>query len=170
MTPKSSKLHNINTFNSPELHRLEQPAALGITKARDLGKIFALMLQGELISHKLVEKFHEPQVNNIDYVVKAPIAKGYGFMYEPHPKKSGKWLFGHPGYGGSTIMMDPEEEIVIAYVSNGLKTGMGEVTRTYRLLRNAVFDSLTEIPPRIDTNGNVTVKNGHTPLLNPNIV
>ena len=46
------------------------------------------MLQGELISHKLVETFHEPQVNNIDYVVKAPIAKGHGFMYEPHPKKS----------------------------------------------------------------------------------
>jgi hypothetical protein len=67
-------------------------------------------------------------------------------------------------------MMDPEEEIVLAYVSNGLKTGMGEVTRTYRLLRNAVFDSLSEIPPRIDTNGNVTVKNGHTPLLSPNIV
>lgn len=69
-------------------------------------------------------------------------------------------------------MMDPEEELVIAYVSNGLKTGMGEVTRTYRLLRNAVFDSLSDIPPVIDTNGNVTnVKNsGQIPLLNPAIV
>lgn len=39
-------------------------------------------------------------------------------------------------------MMDPDEEVVIAYVSNGLKTGMGELTGTYRILRNAVFDSI----------------------------
>lgn len=46
------------------------------------------MLKGDLISLKLVEKFHEPAVTGIDHVVKAPIAKGHGFMYEPHPKKS----------------------------------------------------------------------------------
>uniref|UniRef100_A0AC34RA32 Beta-lactamase-related domain-containing protein n=1 Tax=Panagrolaimus sp. JU765 TaxID=591449 RepID=A0AC34RA32_9BILA len=132
-----------NTFNSPELHRLEQPAALGITKARDLGKIFALMLKGEIISKGLIENFKEPVVTGgLDEVIGAPMPKGHGFLYERHPVKPGKWLFGHPGYGGSTVMMDPEEDVVIAYVSNGLKTGMGELTRTYRLLRNAVFESL----------------------------
>lgn len=39
-------------------------------------------------------------------------------------------------------MMDREEELVIVYVSNGLKTGMGEITRIYRLLRNAMFDRI----------------------------
>ena len=39
-------------------------------------------------------------------------------------------------------MMDLEEELSIAYVSNGLKTGMGELTRTYRHLRDAVYDCL----------------------------
>lgn len=39
-------------------------------------------------------------------------------------------------------MMDMDNEIVIAYVSNGLKTGMGELTRTYRLIRNAVLSSV----------------------------
>uniref|UniRef100_A0A914YT74 Beta-lactamase-related domain-containing protein n=1 Tax=Panagrolaimus superbus TaxID=310955 RepID=A0A914YT74_9BILA len=133
---------NLNTFNSPELHRLEQPAALGITKAKDLAKIFVLMLQGKLLSPELVKKFSEPTVNGgLDAVIGAPMPKGYGFMYERHPIKSGKWLYGHPGYGGTTLMMCPDSEIVVAYVSNGLKTGMGELTRTYRLLRNAVFES-----------------------------
>lgn len=36
-------------------------------------------------------------------------------------------------------MIDPSNELVIAYVSNGLKTGTGELTRTYRLLRNAAL-------------------------------
>ena len=43
-------------------------------------------------------------------------------------------------------MVDPEEEIVIAYVTNGMKSGMGEMSRTYRLLRNATFDSLHKFP------------------------
>ena len=94
--PDWIKLENhFNTFNSPELHKLEQPAALGITKARDLGKIFALMLKGDIISKDLVEKFKDPIVNGgLDAVVGAPMPKGHGFMYERHPTKSGKWLYG----------------------------------------------------------------------------
>ncbi|TMS35060.1 hypothetical protein L596_002536 [Steinernema carpocapsae] len=134
---------NMNTFNDPELHRMEQVAALGITKARDMGKIFALMLQGKLISKGMVEMFKKPQVvTGLDQVVLAPMVKGHGFFYERHPKDSNRWLVGHPGYGGSSVMMDIDKEVVVSYVSNGLKTGMGELTRTYRLLRDAVFDSL----------------------------
>lgn len=36
-------------------------------------------------------------------------------------------------------MMDMEEKLVLAYVTNGLKVGTGELTRTYRLLRNAAL-------------------------------
>lgn len=50
-------------------------------------------------------------------------------------------------------MMDPEEEIVIAYISNGMKTGMGDLVRTYRLLRNAVFDSLEKFGKENISNG-----------------
>lgn len=82
-----------------------------------------------------------------------PMPKGHGFLYERHPLGGvsllnvrkiwqDRWLVGHPGYGGSTVMFDMEEDVVIAYVSNGLKTGMGELTRTYRMLRNAVFECL----------------------------
>ncbi|CAI4232917.1 unnamed protein product [Auanema sp. JU1783] len=134
---------DVNTFNDPELHGMEQVAALGITKARDLAKLFSLMLSGKLFDKGLLERFKQPQVaGGLDEVVMTPLPKGHGFLYERHPLGGNKWLVGHPGFGGSTVMMDLDEELVISYVSNGLKTGMGELTRTYRHLRNAVFDCI----------------------------
>ncbi|CAL2033244.1 unnamed protein product [Caenorhabditis brenneri] len=133
---------DVNTFNNPTLHAMEQVAALGITKSRDLARLFSLVQQGKLFSKDLLEKFRAPQVQGIDEVVMTPLPKGHGFLYERHPMGGKKWLVGHPGYGGSTIMMDLDDEITIAYVSNGLKTGMGELTRTYRHLRDAVFECL----------------------------
>ncbi|KAE9418430.1 hypothetical protein Angca_009603, partial [Angiostrongylus cantonensis] len=134
---------NLNTFNDPELHTMEQVAALGITKARDLARLFSLMLSGELFSKQLLERFKTPLITSeIDEILITPLPKGYGFLYERHPTAGKCWLVGHPGFGGSTVMMDMDNEVVIAYVTNGLKTGMGELTRTYRHLRNAVFECL----------------------------
>jgi hypothetical protein len=50
-----------------------------------------------LVSKEFLDQFNKPQFNQIDVAIKAPIPKGYGFMYEKHPFKSGKWLYGHPG-------------------------------------------------------------------------
>ncbi|GMT13158.1 hypothetical protein PFISCL1PPCAC_4455, partial [Pristionchus fissidentatus] len=147
---------DVNTFNDPELHAMEQVAALGIGKARDLARLFNLMLQGELVSKELLQRLREPQVGfTFDEIVLAPLPKGHGFLYERHPLGGNRWLFGHPGYGGSTVMMDLDEEVVIAYVSNGLKTGMGELTRTYRHLRNAVFDCIEKNKQETDSNKSI---------------
>ena len=121
-----------------------------------------------------MERLQVPQiVSGLDEVVMTPLPKGHGFLYERHPlggvrtlnfsgKKifQGKWLVGHPGFGGSTVMMDLEEELSIAYVSNGLKTGMGELTRTYRHLRDAVFECLEKdnISKTVDLDANVTIE------------
>lgn len=83
----------MNTFNDPELHRMEQAAALGITKARDLGKLFALFLQGKIVSRDLVDLYKVPEVvHGLDEVILAPLPKGYGFMYEKHPYKPVSFL------------------------------------------------------------------------------
>jgi len=137
------------TFNNPEIQAIEQPAALGITRAQDLAKLFAIKLDGKLLSKELVEQFTQPQFKQLDIVIKAPIAKGYGFMYEKHPFKRDKWLYGHPGYGGSSIMMDGESKLVISYVTNGLKLGGGELTRTYRRLRDAALKCADELNKEI---------------------
>ncbi|VDK75679.1 unnamed protein product [Litomosoides sigmodontis] len=110
----------VNTFNDPDLHRMEQAAALGITKANDLAKLFSLFLEGKIVSNDLLNLFKAPEISHgLDEV--------------------NRWLVGHAGLGGSTIMMDIEEKLVLAYVTNGLKVGTGELTRTYRLLRNAAL-------------------------------
>jgi hypothetical protein len=36
--------------------------------------------------------------------------------------------------------VDPEEELVIAYVTNGIKAGYGDLTLTFNRLKNAVLD------------------------------
>jgi hypothetical protein len=167
------------TLNNPEIQAIEQPAALGITKARDLAKLFSLKLDGKLISSDIVDQFAKPQFKQIDFAIKAPIAKGYGFMYESHPMDTTKWLYGHPGkelkpkssecrepsqknrlfsvrdtpknlkkltgYGGSTVMMNKEDQVVIAYLTNGLKLGGGELTYTYRRLRNATLKCIYQL-------------------------
>ncbi|CAD5222739.1 unnamed protein product [Bursaphelenchus okinawaensis] len=137
-----SKVKGVNSFNNPDVHRLEQPAALGITKAKDLARVFALMLEGKLLSKDIVNRFDEPQLIQHDVVLKVPTAKGHGFMYERHPYKEGKYLYGHPGYGGSTMMIDPEDEVVIVYLTNGMKTGGGELTYPYRQLRNQILECI----------------------------
>ncbi|KJH47874.1 hypothetical protein DICVIV_06001, partial [Dictyocaulus viviparus] len=77
---------DLNTFNDPELHRMEQVAALGITKARDLARLFSLMLSGKLISKQLLEQFKKPQiVSGLDEIMMTPLPKGHGFLYERHP-------------------------------------------------------------------------------------
>ncbi|KHJ81192.1 hypothetical protein OESDEN_19122 [Oesophagostomum dentatum] len=65
---------------------MEQVAALGITKARDLARLFSLMLDGKFFSKKLLERFKTPQINSgLDEIVMTPLPKGYGFLYERHP-------------------------------------------------------------------------------------
>jgi len=39
-------------------------------------------------------------------------------------------------------MVSPDDQLVIAYVTNGLKTGMGELNGTYRRIRDATFNSI----------------------------
>lgn len=82
----SFNLQKTNTVNDPELHRMEQIAILGITKAKDLAKMFMLFAQGKLISKKLLQSFEKPQIfGTPDKVVWLPLAIGHGFSYEKHP-------------------------------------------------------------------------------------
>uniref|UniRef100_A0A914E732 Beta-lactamase-related domain-containing protein n=1 Tax=Acrobeloides nanus TaxID=290746 RepID=A0A914E732_9BILA len=129
--------------------------------ARDLAKLFSLMIRGDLISKDLVKRFYEPLIKEKN--VAFNYGNGHGFMYEPHPKKPEKWLVGHPGYGGNNVMVDPEEEIVVAYITNGIKAGAGDMVIPYRLLRNAVFDSLVKFPKENVTDR--TLENAAPPML-----
>lgn len=79
---------------------MEQAAALGITKAKDLGKLFAMFLRGKLVSKSLIDLYKNPEVSHgFDKVILAPFAKGYGFMYERHPYKQVSTIWQHQSAG-----------------------------------------------------------------------
>lgn len=67
---------------------------MGITKAKDLARLFSFFLQGKIVSNNLLDRFKTPEISDgLDEVVLAPLAKGHGFMYERHPFKPVRMLF-----------------------------------------------------------------------------
>ena len=69
------------TINNPDIYVLEQPAALGIGTARALAKLFNLVLEGKILSKKLVHKISQPVITDYDIVVGVQIPRGHGFTY-----------------------------------------------------------------------------------------
>lgn len=65
---------------------------------------------------------------------------GLGFFFTKSPK--GDTLIGHPGFGGQNVKYDAKNNLVFAYISNGLKSGLGENCRPQQRLVKALYDSL----------------------------
>ncbi|CAI5443218.1 unnamed protein product [Caenorhabditis angaria] len=125
------------SLNDPDLHRLEQSAVLGIGTARDLAKIFELHQNRQ--NHLGIDYESWP-----DVVTGAVAPRAFGFMMKEYEYREGKTvkLFGHSGYGGQNIRFDFENQIVIAYLSNGLKVGFGDTARTWKRLLKSVYDTI----------------------------
>ncbi|MFH4974606.1 hypothetical protein AB6A40_001315 [Gnathostoma spinigerum] len=134
------------SFNDPEMLELNMAAVTGIGNAASLAKLFALMLDGTLISNQTLRKVSQPTVNgwlDFDKVIYYPLAKGHGFMFERPTSFQNNYVFGHPGYGGQSIHVDKDNELVVAYVTNGLKTGSGEMCATYSRILRTIYSSLS---------------------------
>lgn len=54
------------------------------------------------------------------------------------------WLVGHPGYGGQNVKTDFKNGITIAYLTNSLQIGMGDLSRSYMNVQRAVYASLQD--------------------------
>ncbi|PIC44436.1 hypothetical protein B9Z55_004804 [Caenorhabditis nigoni] len=131
------------TLNNPDLHRIEQPAVLGIGTARALAEIFELLRQNKIVSENVKRQmFFENYEMSEDFISGAKVPRGQGFMlkefqHQGNPVK----MYGHSGYGGQNIRTDFDHEITICYFSNGLKVGFGDTARTYKRLLKAVYDT-----------------------------
>uniref|UniRef100_A0A0K0D1A1 Ribosomal_L7Ae domain-containing protein n=1 Tax=Angiostrongylus cantonensis TaxID=6313 RepID=A0A0K0D1A1_ANGCA len=128
------------TMNNPEYHRLEQAAALGIGNARSLAALFDLVVSEKLIGQKVLKQLQHHYNNDTDLIFEDTIAKGHGFLYLPLHRAGTEFLVGHTGHGCQQVAYDLKNKITIAYVSNGLKTGLYNLCRTYSRLQNSVYD------------------------------
>ncbi|KAK0394498.1 hypothetical protein QR680_000774 [Steinernema hermaphroditum] len=131
------------TMNNPELYMLEQPAALGIGTARDMAKLFELLLDEKIVSKATLDLISKPYIKKNDIVTGVCFERGFGFTYLPVTKNESTYtLVGHAGLGGQNMRYDRENDLAFAYLSNGLKGGLGDSARTYVLLKEAIYDSV----------------------------
>uniref|UniRef100_A0A0K0DEX0 Beta-lactamase domain-containing protein n=1 Tax=Angiostrongylus cantonensis TaxID=6313 RepID=A0A0K0DEX0_ANGCA len=132
------------SVNDPEVLALPLPALTGVASASDLSRLFSLAIDGSLLSNRTLETISSPTLDNwhLEKVTLWPIRKGHGFFYEKNPLVPAAFTFGHPGYGGQFVHVDPANQMVLTYVSNGLKTGTGEVCTTYMRLLQSTYNAL----------------------------
>ncbi|VDM54206.1 unnamed protein product [Angiostrongylus costaricensis] len=132
------------SVNDPEVLALALPALTGVASASDLSRLFSLAIDGSLLSNRTLKTISSPTLDNwyLEKVTLWPIRKGHGFFYEKNPLVPGAFTFGHPGYGGQFVHVDPANQMVLTYVSNGLKTGTGEVCTTYMRLLQSTYNAL----------------------------
>jgi hypothetical protein len=131
-------------FNSYEIQRLKLGAINGLSGAHDLARLFSLFLNGTIVSSRTLNQMTRPTIEDwhIERTVLYPIMKGFGFFYETHPIVPGKYIMGHPGYGCQSIHVDPEMDLVVAYLSNGLKSATSLLCAPYQRMLQEVYRSV----------------------------
>lgn len=128
-------------FNNPEIRNLDMPAATAVGTARALAKLHSLVAEGKILKESTVEKLMTPMlVDKLDIVLNLPLSSGRGFFYTKNGY--GQWTFGHPGMGGQNAKVDVANKLSFAYICNGMKTGIGDLTVTFMRLQNALYECL----------------------------
>ncbi|PIC45826.1 hypothetical protein B9Z55_005718 [Caenorhabditis nigoni] len=133
------------TINNPDYHRLEQAAALGMGNARSLASLFDKVSRGQLVNQATLNTISKPFVNESDFIFDDTVAKGHGFFHLPINRAGAQFGFGHTGHGCQMVITDLKNRVTIAYVTNGLKTGLYDLCRTYWGLQSSVYDVIEQI-------------------------
>ncbi|CAD5219204.1 unnamed protein product [Bursaphelenchus okinawaensis] len=132
------------SMNKLEIQKLGLGATNGLGTAHDVARLFSIFLNGSLVNSALVEQMTRPTLSDWHWekTVLYPIMKGYGFFYDYHPEESGKYVFGHPGYGCQSIHIDPHHNLVAVYLANGLKSTTSHLCRPYQRLLKSVYSAI----------------------------
>lgn len=89
--PYWMKMDEANTaLNRYSIQRLKLSAINGLSNASNLSRLFAIFINGSMVSQQLLNKLRQPVLNgwHFEQTVLYPIRKGYGFLFDPHPKQS----------------------------------------------------------------------------------
>ncbi|MHA2037621.1 MAG: serine hydrolase domain-containing protein [Promethearchaeota archaeon] len=126
-----------------EWRAAEIPAAGGMGNARSVARIAAALACGgeldgvTLLSEKTIDKALEEQIYDTDLVLQYPVRFGLGFGLNSKeiPLGSNPRTFFWGGWGGSLVVVDPDNHTSIGYVMNKMVAEPGVPTdpRTQRL-------------------------------------
>jgi CubicO group peptidase (beta-lactamase class C family) len=135
-------------FNREDVRAAELAGANGITRARDLAKVYSHLLPStsgtKLVSDDVLARATQsvtPQGER-DVVLISPTTFGMGFMtHGEHSTFGGPGSFGHSGAGGSFGFAQPQHDLAMAYVMNTMMVTIEEDPRRHRLTQ-AVLQSV----------------------------
>jgi CubicO group peptidase (beta-lactamase class C family) len=127
---------DVESFNAPELHQAEWPAANGIATAQSLARLYGELAGDRILSPATLDEASRPQVHGPDRVLAIETTFGLGFSLAHWPGS-----FGHEGAGGSVAFADRSHGLGFAYVMNQLTASLGADRRSRRLVE-AVYSAL----------------------------
>ncbi len=118
-----------NIFNRPEVHRVVLPGGGGISSARDIAKVYAMLAQGgswagkQFLSQATLDKSLGPTSEDgaIDRSLRIPVIYGQGWMLGHLARGASLRTFGHPGKGGQTCVADLDRGLSFAFLNTGQK-------------------------------------------------
>ena len=132
---------DVESFNAPELHQAEWPAANGIGTARALARLYGELACDRVLSTATLEEASRAQVSGPDRVLAIDTSFGLGFSLHSAMSASEPGTFGHEGAGGSVAFADRTRGVGFAYVMNQLTASLGADRRSRRLVE-ALYSSL----------------------------
>jgi CubicO group peptidase (beta-lactamase class C family) len=132
---------DIESFNAPDLHQAEWPAANGIGTARSLARLYGELACDRLLSSATLDEASRAQVSGPDRVLAIDTSFGLGFSLHSALSASEPGTFGHEGAGGSVAFADRSRGVGFAYVMNRLTASLGADRRSRRLVE-ALYSSL----------------------------
>ncbi|MET7301737.1 serine hydrolase domain-containing protein [Embleya sp. NPDC005575] len=114
--------------HDPDVLAWEVPSGLGVTNARALARVYAMLAGGgtldgvQLLSPATVTEVTRTAVEGPDRILGEHTAFSLGFM-KPETAffavSTDSAAFGHPGSGGPLAFADPASGLAFAYVTNG---------------------------------------------------
>ncbi len=109
--------------NTSAWRACEIPSANGFSNARSLATLFGKVASGDLLGADTRAKATALRIEGVDEVLGVPARWAAGFLlntdglYGPEPQ-----AFGHSGWGGSFVLVDPVRKTALAYAMNRMGT------------------------------------------------
>ncbi|MGH9263409.1 MAG: serine hydrolase domain-containing protein [Acidimicrobiales bacterium] len=132
---------DVESFNAPELHQAEWPAANGIGTARALARLYGELACDRVLSAATLDEASRAQVSGPDRVLAVDTSFGLGFSLHSAMTAHAPGGFGHEGAGGSVAFADRAHGLGFGYVMNQLTASLGADRRSRRLVE-AVYAAL----------------------------
>lgn len=128
--------------NTAAWRACELSSANGFANAGSLARLFGAVADGRLLSSETLRAATDERIAGIDEVLAVPVRWGAGFLlntdglYGPSSE-----AFGHSGWGGSFVLVDPARRLALAYAMNRMGTDLVGDPRATALIA-ATYEAL----------------------------